>query len=176
LEVVEWEAIFVSPSIEALISIKTIVGITNKVDILGGCQVVDAHVAYFFALFTCYSSINHFEMIDAWFLKLLHKKINLGGEYVDLFKLVNHAGVGLSALLIPALVRGHLLNRILSHNSDSECAADLQEVLKMSISILQGLTVEWTLLHHVDESWFKFEIAIFNVHLRTSPDVGTRWS
>jgi hypothetical protein len=49
-------------------------------------------------------------MIKAWVLKFLHKKINLGGEHVYLFKLVNLAGVGLSALLIPALVRGHLLN------------------------------------------------------------------
>jgi hypothetical protein len=62
---------------------------------------------------------------------------------------------------------------ILSHSSDSECAADLQEVLKMSVSILRGLTVEWALLHHVDESWFKFEIAISDVRLRTSLDVGT---
>jgi hypothetical protein len=42
--------------------------------------------------------------------------------------------------------------RILSHSSDSECATDLQEVLKMSISILRGLAAEWALLHHVDES------------------------
>jgi hypothetical protein len=28
--------------------------------------------------------------------------------------------------------------RILSHSSDSECVADLQEALKMSISILRG--------------------------------------
>jgi hypothetical protein len=49
---------------------------------------------------------------------------------------------------------------ILSHSSDSECVVDLQEVLKMSISILQGLVAEWALLHHVDESWFKFETVI----------------
>jgi hypothetical protein len=41
---------------------------------------------------------------------------------------------------------------ILSHSSDSECAVDLQEVLKMSISILRGLAVEWVFLHHVDNS------------------------
>jgi hypothetical protein len=41
--------------------------------------------------------------------------------------------------------------RILSH-SNSECVVDLQEVLKMSISILLGLVAEWTLLHHVDET------------------------
>jgi hypothetical protein len=63
--------------------------------------------------------------------------------------------------------------RILSHSSDSECATNLQEVLKMSISILRGLAVEWALLHHVDESQFKFEAAISDVRVRTSPDVGT---
>jgi hypothetical protein len=41
-------------------------------------------------------------MIEAWVIKLLHKKINLGGEQVHLFKMVNLAGVGLSVLLIPA--------------------------------------------------------------------------
>jgi hypothetical protein len=60
---------------------------------------------------------------------------------------------------------------ILSHSSYSECAADLQEVLKISISILRGLAVELALLHHVDESWFKFETVIFDVHLWTSPDI-----
>jgi hypothetical protein len=48
-------------------------------------------------------------MIKARVLKLLHK-INLDGEHAHLFKLVNLVGVGLSALLILALVRGHLLN------------------------------------------------------------------
>jgi hypothetical protein len=49
-------------------------------------------------------------MIEAWVLKFLHKKINLGGEHVHLLKLVNLTGVDLSALLVPALVSGHLLN------------------------------------------------------------------
>jgi hypothetical protein len=40
------------------------------------------------------------------------------------------------------------------------------------MSILRGLATEWALLHHVDESWFKFEIAISDVRLWTSPDVG----
>jgi hypothetical protein len=66
--------------------------------------------------------------------------------------------------------------RILSHSLDSECVADLQEVLKMSISILRGLAAEWALLHNVDESWFQFETAISDVHLRTSPNIGTGWS
>jgi hypothetical protein len=110
LAVVERKTGFVPPSIEALIRMKMIIGITNEVDVLGDRRVVDGHVAYFFALLTRYSGVNHFEMIEAWVLMLLHKKINLGGEHVQLFKLVNLAGVGLSALLIPALVRGHLLN------------------------------------------------------------------
>jgi hypothetical protein len=114
LAVVERETRFVPPSIEALIRMKTIVGITNEVDIPGDRQVVDAHMAYFSALFTRYLGIDHFEMIKARVLKLLYKKINLGGEHVHLFKLVNLAGAGLSALLIPALVRGHLLNQFMS--------------------------------------------------------------
>jgi hypothetical protein len=110
LVVVEWKTGFVPPSIEALIRMKTIVEITNEVDILGDHQAVNAHVAYFSALFTRYSSINHFEMIEARVLKLLYKKINLDGEHVHLFKLVNLVGASMSALLIPALVRDHLLN------------------------------------------------------------------
>jgi hypothetical protein len=121
LAVVEWETGFVPPNIEALIRMKTIVGITNEVDILGYHQAVDAHVACFSALFTRYSVIDYFEMIEARVLKLFHKKINLGGEHVHLFKLVNLVGEGLSALLIPALVRGHLLNQFMSFlNTKSE--------------------------------------------------------
>jgi hypothetical protein len=119
--VVGRETELVAPNIEALIRTKTIIGITNEVDILRDRRAVDAHVAYFFALFTHYSGIDHFEMIEARVLKLLHKKINLGGEQVHLFKLVNLAGAGLSALLIPVLVRGHLLNQFRSFlNTESE--------------------------------------------------------
>jgi hypothetical protein len=100
---------------------KTIVGIINEIDILGDRRAVDAYVAYFSALFTRYSGIEHFEMIEARVLKLLHKKINLGSEHVHLFKLVNLTGACLSALLIPALVRGHLLNQFMSFlNTESE--------------------------------------------------------
>jgi hypothetical protein len=60
-------------------------------------------------------------MIEAWVLKLLHKKINHGGEHVHLFKLVNLVSTGLSALLIPALVRGHVLNQFMSFlNNESK--------------------------------------------------------
>jgi hypothetical protein len=62
---------------------------------------------------------------------------------------------------------------ILSHFLDSECVVDLQEVLKMRISILRGLTAEWALLHHVDESWFMFKTTISDIHLQTGPDIGT---
>jgi hypothetical protein len=113
LAVVEQETGFVPPNIEDLIRMKTIVGITNKVDILGDRRAADAHVACFSALFTHYSGIHHFEMIEAQVLKILHKKINLGSEHVHLLKLMNLAGAGLSALLIPALVRGHLLNQFM---------------------------------------------------------------
>jgi hypothetical protein len=121
LVVVEREIGLVPPSIEALIRMKTIVGVTNKVDILGDRWAVDAHVACFSALFTRYLSIDHFEMIEAWVLMLLRKKVNLGGEHVDLLKLLNLAGVGLSVLLILALVRGHLLNQFTSFlNTESK--------------------------------------------------------
>jgi hypothetical protein len=49
---------FVPPSIEALIRTKTIVGITNEVDVLGDRRAVDAHVACFSTLFTRYSGID----------------------------------------------------------------------------------------------------------------------
>jgi hypothetical protein len=110
LAVVKWETGFVPPSIEALIRMKIIIGITNEVDVLGGHRAVDVHVAHFSTLFTRYSGIDHFEMIESRVLKILRKKINLGGEHVHLFKLVKLPCEGLSALLIPALVRGHLLN------------------------------------------------------------------
>jgi hypothetical protein len=118
---VEQETRFVPPSIEALITTKTIVGITKEVDILGDRWAVDAHVAHFSALFTRYSGMDHFEMIEARLLKLLHKKINLVGEHVHLSMLVHLASVGLSALLILALVIGHLLNQFMSSlNTKSE--------------------------------------------------------
>jgi hypothetical protein len=134
LAVVEWETGFVPPSIEALIRTKTIVRITNEVDILRDRRAVDAHVACFSALFTRYLGIDHFEMIEAQVLKLLHKKINLGGEQVHLFKLVNLTNAGLSELLIPALVRGHLLNQFMSFlNTESE-----QRTSSSSIYMLPG--------------------------------------
>jgi hypothetical protein len=96
LAVVEQEIGLVPPRVEALIRTKTIVGVTNKVSILIDRWAIDTHVACFSALFIGHSGIDHFEMIKARVLKLLHKKINLDGEHVHLFKLVNLAGAGWS--------------------------------------------------------------------------------
>jgi hypothetical protein len=52
LAVVKQETGFVPPSIEALIRMKTIVGITNELDILGDRWSVGAQVACFSTLFT----------------------------------------------------------------------------------------------------------------------------
>jgi hypothetical protein len=134
LAVVKWETGLVPPNIEALIRTKTIIKVNNKVDIMGDYWAVDAHVACFSTLFTRYSGIDHFEMIEARVLKLLHKKINLGAGHVHLFKLVNLAGVGVSVLLILALVRGHLLNQFISYfSSESE-----ERTFSSSIYMLPG--------------------------------------
>jgi hypothetical protein len=114
LAVTEQETGLVPRRVEALIQTKTIVGVTNKVSILIDYRAIDTHVACFSALFTGHSGIDHFEMIKAQVPNLLHKKINLGGEYVHLFKLVNLAGVGWSTLIILALIRSHLLNQFVS--------------------------------------------------------------
>jgi hypothetical protein len=121
LAVIEQETGLVPPRVEALIRTKIIVGVTNKVSILTDHRAIDTHVAYFSALFIGHSGIDHFEMIKARVLKLLRKKINLGGEHVHLFKLVNLAGVGRSTLIIPALIRSHLLNQFVSFiNTESK--------------------------------------------------------
>jgi hypothetical protein len=91
-------------------------------------------VARFSALFTHYSGIDHFKTIEARVLKLLRKKVILGGEHVHLFKLVNLEGAGLSALLISALVRGHLLNQFMIFlNTESE-----ERTSSSSIYMLSG--------------------------------------
>jgi hypothetical protein len=141
LAVVEREIGFVPPSIEALFRMKTIIGITNKVDILGDRRASDAHVAYFSTLFTHYSGIDHFDMIEAQVLKLLHKNINLGSEHVHLFKLVNLVGVGLSALLISALVRGHLLNQFTSFlNTESKERTSSSNIYMLPGQVNQPIT------------------------------------
>jgi hypothetical protein len=118
--VVEREAGLTPPSIESLIQTKTIAGVTNKVSILTDRRTINTHVACFSTLFTRHSVIDHFEMIKAWVLKLLHKKTNLG-EHVHLFKLVNHAGARRSTLIIPALIKSHLLNQFVNFlNTESK--------------------------------------------------------
>jgi hypothetical protein len=49
-------------------------------------------------------------------------------------------------------------------------------VMRIRDTGCHSLAAKWALLHHVDKSWFKFETAISNAGLWTSPDVGTRWS
>jgi hypothetical protein len=121
LAVVKRETGLVPPRVEALIQTKIIVGVTSKVSILTDRRAIDTHVACFSALFTGHSGINHFEMIKARVLKLLHKKINPSGEHVHLFKLVNLVGAGWSALIIPGLIRSHLLNQFVSFlNTESK--------------------------------------------------------
>jgi hypothetical protein len=121
LAVVKWETGLVPPRVEALIRTRTIFGVTNKVSILTDFRAIDTHVACFSALLTSHSGIDHFGMTKARVLKLLHKKINLGSEHVHLFKFMNLVGAGLSALLIPALVRGYLLNQFTSYlNTESQ--------------------------------------------------------
>jgi hypothetical protein len=38
-------------------------------------------------------------------------------------------------------------------------------MFEMSVGILRGLIAEWALLHHIDESWIEFKIAISGIHL-----------
>jgi hypothetical protein len=73
LAVVERETRLVPHRVEALIRTKTIVGVANKVSILTDRRAIDTHVACFSIAFTGHSGINHFEMIKAQVLKLLHK-------------------------------------------------------------------------------------------------------
>jgi hypothetical protein len=94
LTVVERKIGLVPPSVVALIQTKTIVGVTNKGSILADHWAIDTHVAWFATLIIGHSGIDLFEMIKVRVLKLLHKNINLGGEHVHLFKLVNLAGAG----------------------------------------------------------------------------------
>jgi hypothetical protein len=114
LAVVKWEIGLIPSQIEALIRTKTIVGVPNKVDVLMDPWEIDTHMARFSALFTCHTSVNHFEVMEAQIFKFLHEKINLGGEHIHLFKLVNLMGAGLSTLINPALTRSHLFNQCTS--------------------------------------------------------------
>jgi hypothetical protein len=121
LVVVERETGLVPRRVEALIQMETNVGVTNKVSILTDRRAIDTHVACFSALFTGSSTIDHFEMIKARVLKLFQKKMNLGGEHVHLTKLVNLAGAGWSMLIIPTMIRSHLLKKFVSFlNTESK--------------------------------------------------------
>jgi hypothetical protein len=56
-------------------------------------------------------SVDHFEVIEAQIFKFLREKMNLGGEHIYLFKLVNLVGAGLSVLINPTLTRSHIFNQ-----------------------------------------------------------------
>jgi hypothetical protein len=43
----------------------------------------------------------------------------------------------------------------------------------MGIGILQSLPTECALLHHIDECRLNLKVTISDIHLRTSPNVGT---
>jgi hypothetical protein len=74
-------------------------------------RAIDIDMVHLFTLFTCHTSVDHFEVIEAQIFKFFHEKINLGSEHIHLFKLVNLVGAGLSALINPALTRSHLFNQ-----------------------------------------------------------------
>jgi hypothetical protein len=121
LAVIEGEIRLIPSRIEALIQIKTIDGVPNKVNVLMDHRAIDTHMARFSALFTRHMSVDHFEVIEARIFKFLHDKINLGSEHIDLFKLANLTGAGLSALINPSLTRNHLFNQCLSFlNTESK--------------------------------------------------------
>jgi hypothetical protein len=111
LMVVEREIGLIPSRIEALVQMKTIIGIPKKVDILMDHQAIDTHMAHFSSHFTRHTSVDHFEVIEAQIFRFLHEKINFGDEHIHLFNLVNLAGASLSALINPSLTRRHLFNQ-----------------------------------------------------------------
>jgi hypothetical protein len=102
LAVVDGEIGIIPSWSKALIRTKTIVGVPNKVDILMDRRPIDTHMARFFTFFTRHMSIDHFEVIEARIFKFLHEKINLGGEHIHLFKMVNHSSIPWSIFTINA--------------------------------------------------------------------------
>jgi hypothetical protein len=152
LAVVEGEIRLIPSWIEALIRTKTIVGVPKKVDVRMDCQAIDTHMACFSALFTHHMSLDHFEVIEVQIFKFLHKKINLGSEHIHLFKLVNLADVGLSALINPALTRRHLFNQCPSFlNTESK-----EWTSSNSINMLPGGTNKLMIEALDDEPLFHF--------------------
>jgi hypothetical protein len=58
-------------------------------------QAIDTYMSCFSALFKCHRSVDHFEVVEARICKFFHLKINLNGEHIHLFMLVNLASAGL---------------------------------------------------------------------------------
>jgi hypothetical protein len=69
------------------------IGISNEIHVLTGHREIDTHMSCLSALLTRHVGIDHFEVIETWIFEFLHE-INLDGEHIHLFKLVNLAGVG----------------------------------------------------------------------------------
>jgi hypothetical protein len=88
--------------------------INNEIHVMTGCTAIDTLMGCLSALFTHHVGIDHFEVIETLIFKFLHEKINLGGEDILLFKLVNLLGERLSAFINPTLTRSHLFNQSLS--------------------------------------------------------------
>jgi hypothetical protein len=109
LAVAERKIGLVPPFIETLIRTKP-ARISNEIHILTDHGVIDTHMACLSALFKRHAGINNFEVIEFWIFKFFHEKINLGGEHIHLFKLVDLTGAGLSALINPTLTGGHHFN------------------------------------------------------------------
>jgi hypothetical protein len=86
------------------------IGISDETHALIDRRAIDTHMACLFTLFTHHAGINDFEVIETRIFKFLCWKINLGGEHIHLFKLVDLTGAGLSVFIIPTLTRGHLFN------------------------------------------------------------------
>jgi hypothetical protein len=96
--VVERKVGLVPPLIEASIWTES-TGMSNEIHALTGDRAVDTYLACLSAIITRHAGISHFEMIETRMFKFLHEKINLGGEHIHLFKLVNLASAGLTGFI-----------------------------------------------------------------------------
>jgi hypothetical protein len=67
-------------------------------------------MTYLSALLTHHTGIDHFVVIETRIFEFFPEKINLGGEHIHLFKLVDLMAAGISVFIIPTLTRSHLFN------------------------------------------------------------------
>jgi hypothetical protein len=64
----------------------------------------------------------------------------------------------------------------LSKVLDDDCAAYLQEILKMGTSIFMCLSAEWGSLHHVDVAWLELKLKVIGSKCWSSVNVLDAWS